>query len=217
MLSLSIPTTLPSSQPSSCDQQLVDSDPEYTGNSGESSALSPNDDIDFSNANIQTRLKSELCSLHHESVRARYETDPIACEKLIDKYLQRGVRVGWCVSSQLVPSRHYIQVSVEGANKCMLLHELLCWSRGLKKTVPDEDYSHLCHNPVCCVAAHVVVERAVYNQSRKGCPVWVDCPHPAVCGGKKIFLCKHEPACIKFCEKFDDLETFLKEGVCSFV
>src|ERR1700681_4019776 len=60
---------------------------------------------------------------------------------------------------------------------------------------PDEhDGSHLCHHTTCKVIGHVVWEPSEDNQRRKGCAVWVDCPHCNL----KVWACVHEPKCIRF-------------------
>ena len=69
--------------------------------------------------------------------------------------------------------------------------------------------SHLCHNPLCTIPAHVILESVVDNNNRKGCQVWVDCPHCEL----KIFCCKHRPACVKFCPGYETLEEFLDWGI----
>ena len=65
------------------------------------------------------------------------------------------------------------------------------------RMVPSKghDASHLCHNSVCKSLGHVIWEEAVENQRRKGCMVWVLCPHDDC--GKVIIVCPHKPTCIK--------------------
>ena len=60
---------------------------------------------------------------------------------------------------------------------------------------PGEDASHLCHHSLCCRVGHVIWEDAKANQARKGCVVWVSCPHDDC--QLKIWICEHEPKCIK--------------------
>jgi hypothetical protein len=132
--------------------------------------------------------------------------------QLAAKIRDDGVLQGWCVNTRLKISRTYAQVSGQGANRFACLQELLLWSQGIQKS-PGEHASHLCHNPLCCIAQHVIAEPARINQLRKGCLVWVPCPHGDMCGNRKYFVCQHRPACIKYCEGFRDQEHFLREGV----
>lgn len=60
---------------------------------------------------------------------------------------------------------------------------------------------------------HIIPESSQKNQSRKGCRVWINCNHCK----KKVFVCFHEPTCIKYCEGFIDHQHFLSEGVCKNV
>jgi hypothetical protein len=101
---------------------------------------------------------------------------------------------GWCLDLLYSPTKAggYIQLSWGGANKFCTVGELLVWASG--NQVPDQSQvSHLCHNPRCLVPDHVVVESPKENNGRKGCRVWIDCPHCP----RKIFLCTHSPACVK--------------------
>uniref|UniRef100_A0A183BPM1 Zf-His_Me_endon domain-containing protein n=1 Tax=Globodera pallida TaxID=36090 RepID=A0A183BPM1_GLOPA len=68
---------------------------------------------------------------------------------------------------------------------------------GLGANVPDEgdDASHLCHRSTCSRVGHVIWESPQLNQDRKGCAVWVECPH-ADCD-LRVWACVHEPKCIK--------------------
>jgi hypothetical protein len=130
--------------------------------------------------------------------------------------LRLSVRTeGWCELVQLQPTKldGYIQVSFAGANKFAMLQAVVLWASGKDLTEEGDHCSHRCHNPQCRVVGHVTPESAADNNSRKGCLVWIDCHH---CG-KKIFVCMHEPCCIKFCEGFRNLEHFLAEGVCRFL
>lgn len=121
---------------------------------------------------------------------------------------------GWCELVQLRPTKcgGYIQLSFAGVNKFANLQSVVLWADGLCKdlTREEDQCSHRCHNPSCRVVGHVTPESAVKNNQRKGCLVWIDCHH---CG-KKIFVCQHEPCCIKFCEGFRNIEHLLAEGVC---
>ena len=209
MLSDNYGTLLPINELcSSSDSELCSTDVPGTS---QLSVLSSLDTLDYSAPDVRKDMSSEL----RELVRDKYSNDPQAASGLIQRYLIAGTPVGWCVFTHLRVSRCYAQISADGANKFAILQEVLLWSRGIIKQ-PGEDCSHLCHNPLCCIAEHIVAEPAEKNQTRKGCLVWVPCPHPAVCGDKKYFLCRHEPYCVKFCEGYRDQAHFLAEGICSF-
>lgn len=55
--------------------------------------------------------------------------------------------------------------------------------------------SHLCGHTCCKTVGHVVFESNAENESRKNCMVWINCPH-AICD-KRIWICEHEPRCVK--------------------
>jgi hypothetical protein len=100
-------------------------------------------------------------------------------------------------------------VSWGGANKFCTVEELVLWAGGVIKKDKNDQCSHLCGKPLCLEVSDICLESATANNLRKGCPVWVDCPH---CG-LKIFVCTHQPACRKFCSGFDSWEDFLANGV----
>jgi len=135
---------------------------------------------------------------------------PALCHEIL-----RGLdyeNVGFCRLSKNKPTKEngYVQVSWGGANKFCVIEELLLWSQGVIKD-SGEHCSHLCCRPLCLVPAHICAEGAQENNLRKGCRVWVDCPHGDC--SKKILLCEHEPRCIKFCEGFESWEDFLQNGI----
>lgn len=121
-----------------------------------------------------------------------------------------GAARGWCVPCTLVPSKKdgYIQVSSDGANHFACLQDVLCWSQGLVPQAGDQA-SHLCGLPSCLLPEHVVYESELLNQRRKGCVVWVDCPHCSL----KIMACQHLPRCVKFCPGYNDQVDFLARGI----
>lgn len=117
---------------------------------------------------------------------------------------------GWCLLSLLKPTKDkgYVQVSWGGANKFCVLGELLLWAQGI--TLVDKyQASHRCCQPLCLIAPHVCSESITLNNLRKGCLVWVDCPHY----GLKILVYTHKPCYIKFCPGFDSWEDFLERGM----
>jgi hypothetical protein len=141
-------------------------------------------------------------------VRERCRNDPELCMQIL-----RGldtVKEGWCELCKLAPSKEkgYIQLSYGGANKFAMLQEVVLWAAGVTKGKGDH-CSHLCCKPLCTIVGHVCGEDPKKNNERKGCVVWVDCPH---CG-LKILVCPHEPKCIKFAPGFSSWEAFLQNGI----
>lgn len=139
-------------------------------------------------------------------------------QEVLREHLRKnqGPRTGWCCETSAKPTKSggYVQVSGHAANKFAVLHELVLWADGQYKR-SGEEVSHLCHNPRCAVAGHVCSEGAAENNRRKGCQVWVPCPH-AGCrlDNKKILICPHEPACILYAEGFRDMAHLVAEGLC---
>jgi hypothetical protein len=131
------------------------------------------------------------------------------CQKILEG-LDYEV-AGFCRLCKNKPTKEngYVQVSWGGANKFCVLGELLSWAGGVIKD-PGAHYSHLCCQPLCIVPGHIVVETPQENNLRKGCPVWVDCPHGCV---KKIFVCQHKPPCIKYASGYNLWPAFLKNGI----
>lgn len=101
-----------------------------------------------------------------------------------------------------------MQLSWGGANKFAVLQEVLLWARGVTLEEKGNQCSHLCGNPLCTLPEHVWPESAQKNNSRKGCSVWVNCPHCVL----KIFICSHVPACIKSVPGFTSWDDFLENG-----
>jgi hypothetical protein len=118
---------------------------------------------------------------------------------------------GWCKLVQLVPTKAngYIQVSAKGVNKFAVLQELVLWASG-RQVLPQEDCSHLCHHPRCCVETHIISEPSIVNQARKNCLVYISCHHCS----KHIFLCSHTPPCIRFASGYVDHNDFMNHGLC---
>lgn len=136
-------------------------------------------------------------------------TDPALARQVLD-----GLDTefnGFCPCCKFKPSKEggYVQLSFEGANKFATLGEVLLWSKGVTLNVAGDQCSHLCGNPLCCDATHVVVESAQKNNQRKGCLVVWQCFHCP-----KVYLtCPHGPSsCIKFVSGFSSWEDFLANG-----
>lgn len=149
-----------------------------------------------------------------ELMRDRCQVDTGYARGIIDKYDRQAQGQGWCRVVPLKESKEngYVQVSWAGVNKFAVLQEVVVWANG-SYVRAGEDASHLCHQKKCLNLQHIIPEEKQRNQARKGCRVWVDCNHCE----KKIFVCFHEPPCIKYCAGYRDHEHFLSEGICKNV
>jgi hypothetical protein len=119
---------------------------------------------------------------------------------------------GFCKLTTLKPSKEggYVQLNYGGANKFAVLQQVLLWARGVTLVEVTDQCSHLCGNPLCTLPEHVCRESPQKNNNRKGCVVWWDCPHGCE---KKIFVCRHEPPCIKFVPGYASWEDFVENGI----
>lgn len=120
---------------------------------------------------------------------------------------------GWCSLVDMRPTKAggYVQVSFKGANKFAMLQEVVLWAAGDFLLDGGRDQcSHRCHKPLCRTVGHVCSESVEVNNSRKNCLVWINCHH---CD-KVIFLCMHDPCCIKFHPNFDGMEDLIDSGCC---
>lgn len=174
--------------------------PVQTSQLAPSSELAPEDIIDYTTLRVRREMVRDSCSVspeYAESVLARYDKD--------------ATPQGWCRVIGLRESKEngYVQVSWAGANKFAVLQEVVVWANG-ETVQAGEDASHLCHQKKCVNRSHIVPESSLSNQARKGCRVWVSCSHCS----KKVFVCFHQPACIKYCPGFRDHLHFLAEGIC---
>lgn len=135
------------------------------------------------------------------------------CRLILNK-LPVGPMEGWCKPTTLQPSAggKYAQVSYQGCNKIAILQHVVLWADGLD-VINDQHASHLCNNRLCTTRHHVIPESPEQNNARKGCRVWVDCPHCP----KKILVCLHNPPCIKYAQGFDDMAHLIANGVCARV
>ena len=143
-----------------------------------------------------------------EETRLRLSVSPDECRELLSTLPYK--MEGWCRLCTLKPTKGgYIQVSWKGANKFATLQEVVLWAGGSVLGL-GEQCSHLCCAPACFSLNHIVAESEVLNQLRKGCLVWVDCPHCAL----KILICNHGVnKCIKYHEEYADAAAFLARGV----
>jgi hypothetical protein len=170
-----------------------------------SSDLSAYDDVETvaeaANEQLRTRLSSGTPAAIAESRR-------------IISGLPVGPWNGWCKFTTLQPSASgkYVQVSYQGCNKFAVLQQVLLWADG-KDVMQDQHASHLCNNRLCTIRGHITPESPEQNNARKGCRVWVDCPHCPM----KLLLCTHNPPCIKYAQGFADMGDLCARGICHAV
>lgn len=147
---------------------------------------------------------------------------PVLAQEYLEHQLRRITPKGYCYLVDLAPSKEggYAQVSVDRINKFTTLGKVLGCAAGL---YIDEvlgrgvlgvktEISHRCHNPLCTVPAHVLLETSAKNNGRKNCKVFTDCAHSDEGCGLKQIVCEHEPMCIKFIEGYETWEEFLELG-----
>jgi hypothetical protein len=122
-------------------------------------------------------------------------------------------KFGFYYNTDKVPSKKggYVQLSAFGVNKFCVLGEMLGWAKGINNIGGTLEISHLCHNPLCTIPSHVVAETRRDNNARKGCKVWVDCPHDDC--QLKVKVCDHQPMCIRFAEGYETWEEFKAWGL----
>jgi hypothetical protein len=82
------------------------------------------------------------------------------------------------------------------------------------KYIRKPSSQNLLQIPLCMTPGHVIAESELENQRRKGCVVWVDCPHCVL----KINCCCHSggglrPKCIKYCAGFANMGAFGQSGL----
>ena len=182
-------------------------DPDYRTSS--SSQTSERSSLDEST--MRTYSKEVLIDM----TRLRLSGNAIEAQELLDTL--PAVTDGWCRLCTMVPSKSggYIQVSWKGANKFAMLQEVALWAGG-KTLGPGEQCSHRCARSNCMNVDHILAESELKNQNRKGCLVWVSCPHNDICN-RKVAICLHGSSdadkCIKYCEGFADHKDFEQRGV----
>lgn len=161
-----------------------------------------------------------------------------ACRDILRNLRERGNSLlpanSWCELCTLKPSKQggYIQLSWRGENKFATLQEVLIWSKGQVRPATFDvkegetiittaggqefDVSHLCHNTRCMVADHVVAEPRQQNNGRKGCLPWISCsPACSLCSGNRVvFLCTHDPPCIRWHPAYSGQRELLENGIC---
>lgn len=167
------------------------------------------------------RARCQSVQSDYTSRRSTHEDGKALAQQILSRVSTKVE--GWCKLSLAAPtsSKGYSQVSGEGVNKFATLQELVLWAGGGSKpafsgkTDPN-DVSHLCDRPACTIPQHVVVESKDANNRRKGCVMAVRCS--AKCrdcnGTKELFICPHEPSCIRFREGYATFEDYLENGIC---
>jgi hypothetical protein len=143
--------------------------------------------------------------------RAWFRQLPVRAQEFLEVGLRGGLRPnGYCLEVQLVPTKAdgYVQLSYGGANKFCTLGDMLGWARGIEATGLNQ-ISHRCHNPLCAVPAHIVIETPAENNNRKGCLVWVNCYHCHL----RMLVCPHTPTCIKYVPGWESWEDFIEGGI----
>lgn len=215
-----VPVEMSSGASGVSDAEMSDPAPSFSLSVGGDLANSSQNDSDyvpFSSPKSMTDDEATLRGFDKEmlieATRLRLSASPAEAQELLSGLDYR--EDGWCRLCVLAPSKAggYIQVSWRGANKFAVLQEVVLWARG-RGLDPGEQASHLCGNPACFSLTHIIAESEVKNQNRKGCCVWVDCPHCAL----KIRVCPHsggddENLCIKYCNGYADSGAFAAAGL----
>jgi len=158
---------------------------------------------------------------------AMLEGSPLICQGVIaEQNFLHNHGVNSCMHSVLVPNQKgYRQPSLFG-KKPMVLHKI-AYIAANGNPPPGLEISHLCHNPACCKPAHLFAELGLPNNARKGCAVWVMCPHQHPNNQQRIvWVCGHgnptlnKPYCIKnhpanvFVDNMDGLRNIANGWCC---
>jgi hypothetical protein len=103
-------------------------------------------------------------------------TCPHICQGIINE-LDTHMEWNFCVLSDLVPNTHrYAQPTLFGV-KPMVVHKIAYIAANGRPPGDGLEVSHLCNNSLCIKPTHLFAESSLLNNRRKGCPVFVDCPH----------------------------------------
>jgi len=150
------------------------------------------------------------CNTHNYSpsaveLAAMLEGSPRICSGVIQEqqFHAVGGHANGCKESVLVPTnKGYCQPSLLG-KKPMVLHRI-SYIAQYGSPAANLEISHLCHNSLCCNPDHLFAEPGLLNNARKGCAVWVTCPHQHPDQLQHIvWVCSHgnpqqnRPYCIK--------------------
>lgn len=167
-------------------------------------------------AKLAEKTKILTSEVKRQQVRSLVMNDTSFAQNILDRLGRQGTVHGWCTLTGNKPTKAggYIQVSAGGANHFMMLqHVVLCaagqsYAFGQDGTLPVGMHaSHLCGNTQCTTVGHVHIESVRANNQRKGCHVWIPCPHVMEgCSSPVILVCPHTPVCIKYVEGFVSMD-----------
>lgn len=108
-----------------------------------------------------------------------------------------------CLETHLAGHKQYVNIRITGygtsggrVSKTILIHHVLylCTTGFFPDFNNEKELSHLCHNPRCCNADHIVAEPHDENMARFSCLVLYrnrishDCPHDQLSAGRKCIL-----------------------------
>ena len=127
--------------------------------------------------NVQGWCRTHNYRPSTEELTAMLEGSPRICSGVIqEQRFHQAVHVNSCKLSVLAPTnKGYCQPSLLG-KKPMVLHKI-AYMAVHGPPVAGLEISHLCHNSTCCKIEHLFAEPGLLNNARKGCAVWVYCPH----------------------------------------
>src|SRR5687768_16922928 len=151
-----------------------------------------------------------------QQVRTRVMEDATFAQNILARMVRQGEVHGWCTLTRNKPSKSggYVQVSADGANHFMMLQHIVLCADGQSGMFDQNGVlpkgmhaSHLCGNTRCMTIGHVHVGSVQANNQRKGCPVWIPCPHvDEGCKSPVILACPHKPVCIKYVGGFASMD-----------
>jgi len=137
---------------------------------------------------------------------------------------------GWCHTSTRKPSKKngYVQLTfgslLNGYTPRPYMAHQIVWMHhsGEEPPNPRKDglnLSHLCCNSLCLRTDHIYREETGINNRRKGCVVYIDCVEEKCEHHGIIYVCNHEPRCIRYHPDFSDhheMERAFPEGSSHF-
>jgi len=142
-----------------------------------------------SRSRIQSMSKEERKKVRREMLDSK-ETRTLLIS-MAQKKAEKKASSCW-ISMKVSNQKGYVQLCLDGMYFCV--HVVAFWEKEGKGPAEGFHVSHLCHNPACFNPDHLISESSKDNNSRKGCLVWIPCPH---CKNSVIGICPHQPSCIK--------------------